>query len=247
MSAAYRGRICEPAAAARSPVSPRLVLLVFVLAVAPPACVLPHELDWEIGWSEPGLQARAAVVEASISKGGCEGEEVVWRQETAVTRGSWDEPPTLAEGRYGFAARVRDAGCVWFAQGCRDVDLPGDSESTLLVVIEPAVTEPECAAEACIAGACACTEGGDCGTACLSGDCECFTGGCAMRCTAGRECSCFGGDCHVQCPADATCECFGGDCIMDCAPGSSCECAGGGCAMACAEGAQCSCVAGGCG
>jgi hypothetical protein len=245
VSTPSRGRIAAPAPGARSPVPTRLALLLSALVLSPGGCV-PHLLDWEIGWSETGLENRFAAVEASILSGGCGGGTVLWIEEVRLSTG-WETPPNLGAGRYGFAARARDAHCVWYAQGCREIDLPASDQAAVLVVLEPAApAEPACAPELCLGGACACVAPGECGSACVSGDCSCSGRDCAMRCTADRACSCPGGGCNVRCEGGATCDCPGGNCVMDCAAGALCSCEGGDCTMACVEGAECSCRGGGC-
>lgn len=247
MSTPSRGRIPAPAPAACSPVSTRLALALCALILPPGGCVLPHLLSWEIGWGEIGLENRAVAIEASILQGGCGGGTVVWMQEVPAASAGFDDPPTLGEGRYGFAARARDASCVWYASGCREIDMPGENQGSLLVVLEALEPpEPACPVDQCIAGGCACSAPGECGSACTSGDCSCLTGGCTMRCAESGDCSCIGGNCTVRCDQNATCSCVGGNCVMDCVAGAECSCEGGNCTFFCTEGAECSCPGGGC-
>lgn len=248
MSTPSRGRIRTTASMARSPVSARLACLIGALTLLPDGCVLPHTLSWEIGWSEAGLEDRAASVEASILKDGCDGGTLVWIQEVSTATARWDDPPRLGEGRYGFVARARDAHCAWFASGCRELEMPADDDGELLVIVEPLTPEQqECPAEQCIGGECSCARPGECGAACTSGDCACADGGCSMACGLGRTCSCVGGGCNVRCETGATCSCRGGHCVMDCAAGARCVCEGGDCTLACEVGADCTCPGDGCG
>lgn len=228
--------------------TPRHTLALLGLVLAPGGCVIPHFLDWEIEWGEAGLEDRSVIVEASILEGGCRSTNVFWAEETDATDPDWDAPPDLDEGRYGFAARARDADCVWYARGCREVDMPGDDDGKLTVVLEALeTTERACPEEECIAGACDCTAAGTCGgEACEGTDCTCAESECHQRCQLGGACTCSGGYCGVRCDAGAMCTCDGGNCVMDCAAGAECTCAGGGCTMLCPLGADCSCSGGSC-
>lgn len=217
---------------------PRFPVVVLALALSAAGC-LPHELDWEIGWSEDGLSERLWTLEASITEGGCAGGTVVWSGTTGRT-GHFDSPPELGEGHFGFGARAGDEQCSWYAQGCVDRKLPaGDNQDDIVVVLSP--LEPPsaaCPADECLAGSC--------GAGCVAGDCSCPAGRCTQRCTEGGDCSCLAGNCTVRCEAGAACSCVGGGCTMDCAAGSECSCVGGSCVMACQEGATCSCLGGHC-
>ena len=224
----------------------RLLILIASLALTPAGCVLPHTLEWEIDWAEPGLADRAVAVEARILEGGCTGGSVVWSGESGRDGLGWETPPDLDAGRYGFAARSRDVHCRWFATGCREVDLPGDNDDRLRVVLATAQAEEACAEDLCIAGQCACTAPGSCGAACVGPDCTCSGGECALWCTDGGDCACAGGGCAMRCDLGAECTCTGGDCVMDCAAGSTCTCVAGDCTMECAASATCTCLAGGC-
>ena len=248
---AARGRSPAPDLGAivrsRPATSPSTLALGATLALLHAGgCVLPHTLEWEIGWAETGLDGRAAVLEASIVAGGCDGADVLWIGEAVATsQASWAEPPTLGEGLYGFRARARDERCRWFAGGCRQLRLPGDNDGTVTVMLAAMAPSAACDEDLCIGGRCACSAPGEC-DACTSGDCSCNASGCAMWCRAEQSCSCVGGDCSLRCDTGSECGCIGGNCVIDCAPGATCECIGGDCRMACAEGASCSCLGGDC-
>lgn len=215
------------------------------LSVVPAGCAMPHTLSWELGWSDTVLEDRAVAVEASILEGGCEGT-VLWTTQIELGHET-EDPPKLGEGRYGFRARARDMSCIWFADGCRDLELPAeDASSDVRVVLAGATELAACAADLCIAGLCACTAPGQCGTACVGADCDCVFGDCALRCTEDGSCSCTGGGCRMRCDEGSVCDCLGGGCVMDCGPETTCECLSGGCVYSCGAGASCTCQGGGC-
>ena len=83
----------------------------------------PQPLGWELEFEEGALLSRAAVVEALILDGGCDGEEI---SSTEIVRGelSMAMSPVLADGRWAFVGRARDASCTLFAEGCTEVELP---------------------------------------------------------------------------------------------------------------------------
>jgi hypothetical protein len=224
-----------------------------------------RDLDWDIRFEPPGLQAATVRLDARIVEGDCGmGGDVLWRA-TLRPRGTVEAPPSLSGGDYCFEALAGDAACEWFATGALDVELPKSDGASLTVVVRASSPTSNCAG-ACMAGTCAgggdadaggvidrtCIDGG-CAQTCAS-DCsaECVGGDCAQRCGAGASCSfdCID-TCTVECLAGSTCaaSCVEG-CTMTCRDGATCnfDCLAGGCTFACEDGAECrtTCLTGDC-
>lgn len=96
----------------------------------------PRALDWQIGFSSPGLDERAAVVEARILAGGCASSDVVYESRFQVGERP-TLPPSLPPGVYGFSARVVDGDCLWYAAGCAEKRLPLDDDGQVRVELDP--------------------------------------------------------------------------------------------------------------
>lgn len=109
--------------------------------------------DWELRFAYGALRERAEVVEVQVIRGGCAGEETVFRAEldASVVRPGSDALPA---GPYGFRARARDADCVWFASGCAEGDVPSRSGLPVLVFLEPVEEDAQCEANQCEDGYC---------------------------------------------------------------------------------------------
>jgi alpha-tubulin suppressor-like RCC1 family protein len=197
-------------------------------------------IGWELDFEDETLRARAFLVEGTILEGGCTGTLVRYTG-LATMSASPPPPPVLTPGRYGFAGRARDSGCTWFADGCVDVDVPADGQSTVVVVLGPDAESAACPPAECVDGLCEmdvfdagpdadastdtavdsivtdvspdapCT--GE-GTPCAGG--TCYGGSCCTGCWDGA--ACLGGD------ANAACGSGGADCIA-----CDCECAAGAC------------------
>jgi hypothetical protein len=110
------------------------LLPLLCAAVAIAACGSdPDPLEWELAFESRALRTRAAVIEARIVKGGCASEEILY-----VTAFAPDElggnPPELAEGTYGLLARAQDAECMWYAQGCTEVELPRGGAKVVVTI-----------------------------------------------------------------------------------------------------------------
>ena len=131
----------------RAPLAAALV--VATLAGCDPGV---HHVDWRIEFNSTELRERAVAVEATITTGGCRSDDVLYQTEIALDE-SAPAPPAMPSGRYGFSARARDASCIWYAGGCRDVVLPehGSSVVVSVVAVSP---EAACSAEVCRSGFC---------------------------------------------------------------------------------------------
>ena len=84
----------------------------------------PTALSWRIELLDGSTLGRAAVVDARILRGGCDGPEiygVALRPRGAMALA----PPVLEPGVWGFAASAHDASCVRFAEVCNAITLPG--------------------------------------------------------------------------------------------------------------------------
>lgn len=124
-------------------------------------CREQRGVRWEVAFADPGLAARAVVVEAEVRRGACgdSGEDaVVWR--ASRERGeAFAEIPVLAEGTHSFIARASDVDCVVFASGCAEVTLPAPDETVVRTLLEATTETPAC--DQCTAGRC---EGVDAGS-----------------------------------------------------------------------------------
>ena len=110
-------------------------------------------LRWNLAVSQSNLD-RAVFINARILGGGCRGSSVFYNEEVPAT-GAFDvRPPVLSSGNYGFDVRLRDADCLWFAQGCTDVSLPRTDGSTVLVNVNAISAIPNCNASECNNGDC---------------------------------------------------------------------------------------------
>jgi hypothetical protein len=89
-------------------------------------------LHWQLQWKTPALANRAAVLEARIAKGGCASTDIAYASRFAPGKQA-GQPPTLASGKYGFAARAQDEQCQWYASGCVEIELPEKHDRTLVV------------------------------------------------------------------------------------------------------------------
>lgn len=133
----------------------RLPLAVLACCASLAACSTdPHGLSWGVRFATPADEARAVLVEARILRGGCDGT-VVYAADleigAAVTAMA---PGELEKGRYGFAARARDASCVWFAEECVEDDLPQEVATPIIVLLAAGPEMAACAPALCVDGRC---------------------------------------------------------------------------------------------
>ncbi|MCC7536515.1 MAG: hypothetical protein IT379_09895 [Deltaproteobacteria bacterium] len=130
-----------------------VALLAVALLSSSCASDEPAAANWSIRLAEPTLADRIHVVEAMLLRGGCAGDEVIYRAEIAAD-GRGPSPGVLPTGRYGLAAHARDLACRTIARGCVDVTLPPVTRSAFEVVLEPVDEAPACEANACRDGRC---------------------------------------------------------------------------------------------
>ncbi len=120
----------------------------------------PRALDWSIVFADEALRADARLVEAEIRQGGCDGE-VVWSATIRPDDLDGMRPPALEPGTWGFAARARDASCVWIAAGCEPAELGADDQpASVRTVLAEATPVAACAPESCRAGECGLADAG---------------------------------------------------------------------------------------
>jgi hypothetical protein len=169
----------------------------------------PAALEWRIELDPPSLVTRAAVVDARILGGGCDGVEVFGR-ELRPGAAMYPEPPPLGAGVWGFAAAAHDATCVRFAYDCVEVTLPGPG-----VVVDHLVPIGEtqvCTPPRCRLGGCRLEDfDGDGLEGCFEGQdpasCDCDDAnrdvhpGADDPCDDGRDQDCDGDDdlCDADC------------------------------------------------
>ncbi|MBW2465359.1 MAG: hypothetical protein JRH11_27175, partial [Deltaproteobacteria bacterium] len=225
---------------------PLLVIVLTALTALGLGCEGdPQPLGWELEFSDSALLDRAVVVEAVIFEGGCGGEEIF---STEILQGedSVAVAPHLADGRWAFGGRARDAGCVTFAEGCAEVTLP--AAGPVVVMLSVRATEvPACPSSRCSAGQCLDVPV-DAGStdACMATETNC-TDGIDDDCNGDIDCddtACVGEAVCAAC-ASVTCGpcevCRGGDCFTvedetSCGTGT---CWGGSCCAGCWDGISC--------
>ena len=109
--------------------------------------------SWELRLA-PEIDAQSVrALEATIRRGGCQGELIYAEQFTFDGANTPPRPPRLNKGRYGLGGAARDAACQTIAQGCVEVTLPASS-SALQVVLQPQSASAVCDAAACSDGQC---------------------------------------------------------------------------------------------
>ena len=124
-------------------------ILVALLALG---CAAPRRASFEITFASPALGERAVRAEVTVLEGSCRG--TVLHRDTFDARGQGASIAPLRPGVYGFRARVIDAACAVYAEGCTQVSLPIPDARVVVVVAERAPSAL-CAAEACAGGSCA--------------------------------------------------------------------------------------------
>lgn len=131
-----------------------------VLVMAFGCSAEPHSLQWEVQFTSSTLQTRAAHTEVAIYRGGCASSVT----EARFALGE-SQAPRLEPGVYGFAARASDSACVWYAEGCTELQVPSERQ-TVRVVLSQAAEEPACAVQQCVSGRCVLSDGGVDATGC---------------------------------------------------------------------------------
>jgi alpha-tubulin suppressor-like RCC1 family protein len=202
----------------------RIVAMVLVWAAG---CEDPQSLAWRFTFESAALKNRAVQIDAEVLAGGCGSSEVVYRG--TIRRGVETTMPSVLEsGTYGFRGRALDAGCVWFAETCREIALPLD-DGAVDLVLAPVAEVAACAPDRCVNGTCGQTgdagvDGSTCGDeVCneLDDDCdmradeafdlvtdEANCGRCGRVCGAGERCNageCTGMPAQVATGGSASC------------------------------------------
>jgi len=152
-----------------------LCVVLTSLALLPSCAPAPAPLEWRIESSDPRLLDRAAVVEARILRGGCDGPEV-FALEIRPGDSMGPVPPPLDPGTWGFSAEARDVRCARFAYHCERVVLPGTS--VVVNQLAPVTEMQVCSAARCESGSCPSEDADmDGSAACVAGEslgsCDC--------------------------------------------------------------------------
>lgn len=195
----------------------RLPACLLACALGAASCGDAPELTWEIEFADPTLADRAVLVEGRILSGGCGGEELY--ASTATRDMGPEMPSSLEPGTYGFAGRARDVDCLWFAEGCVEITLPG--EETVTVSLEGSAETPACPAAECDAGECVgaqdagppevdggADDGGGSGCSPACGECERCDVDTCVPLMDGDPClggSCLSGACCTGCNMGGVC------------------------------------------
>lgn len=117
----------------------------------------PHQTSWSISFVNSELQGRAAVVEAEIVIGGCNGgqDEVVYTALIPMDdTGNVPRPPVLKPGTYGVRAKARSGECVVFAEGCQAVAFPLATPTVAVSLLPAASESAACGNLQCVSGQC---------------------------------------------------------------------------------------------
>jgi len=129
---------------------------VLILGFLGGACT--QSARWTFTFDDPTVAESAAVVEARVLSGACDGPvvhaEIIERGATATM------PVGLAPGRYGLFGEARDEECEVIARGCTPASFPAASGARFEVALitEPTPARPPACA-VCMVGRCG---GGSC-------------------------------------------------------------------------------------
>jgi hypothetical protein len=130
-----------------------------------------RSLRWRVSFEDASLATRAYSLEARILEGGCTGTDI-W--EAAIRIGDATQPvgpPELGSGTFGFEVTARDVGCVRFATGCTEQDLPVDDGAEVLVELIGGSEMTVCSLVLCEDGECVFPDGGI--AECPAGSADC--------------------------------------------------------------------------
>jgi hypothetical protein len=191
----------------RSLAASRAALALASLGIA--CAPAPTSLTWQVQLEDASLLSRAAVVDARILRGGCDGPEIYGA--ALRPRGAMAlAPPALEPGVWGFAASAHDASCVRFADVCDEITLQG--VTSVVSVLARVTEEPACTAARCDDGSCRTEDrDGDGVGVCLAGEplgaCDCDDADRDVRPGAPDPC----GD-----RVDQDCDGFDDECDADC-------------------------------
>ena len=189
-----------------------------------------RDLPWTVQFETDGDRAQATKLEVAVLRGGCAGAEVHRElRDLSPSGAAFGRPPPLEPGTWAFAARARDASCIWFAGGCETRSLPVPDGQVVTVHVSSVEFDPlpACEPSSCIEGRCTGeTADPDAGTAvdagppCSPGFGDCNADardGCETALVTAAHCGTCGSPCA---PAHGTGECGSGTCVVTCDPTS---------------------------
>ena len=182
-------------------------------------------LRWRVEFEDTTAAERAAILEARILEGGCDGTEL-WSADVPLAGPAPAGPPELPRGLFGFAVTVVDSACLRYAEGCAEIDLPRAADDEVVVPVAARTESALCSPMICEDGVCVVPDGGipECpdGAADCNGDpvdgCEVsldsvdHCGACNQRCQLPHATeSCEGGTCAAAGCDDGWADCDGVD------------------------------------
>ena len=118
-----------------------------------------RDLDWSYRFASSEVRARTSLMEARISADACEdihgeGRDIQFLSELPPGGTSATAFPPLPPGRWSFYIQARDESCGRIAEGCVEVDLPGE-EAEIVVTLEAVDPVYGCYGACAGGGACA--------------------------------------------------------------------------------------------
>jgi hypothetical protein len=135
---------------------PRPLALLLLAALTGGCEERARTLEWEVRFATADLATRVVAVDASIRRGGCDGE-LVFQSLVVGERGS-SPRGELGPGSYSFVAAGTSPDCEWVAFGCAQRELPvADGEIVAVTLVETPAGMTFCDDGMCTRGVC---EGG---------------------------------------------------------------------------------------
>jgi hypothetical protein len=125
----------------------RALLAASLVALVSSGCRETRGALWQLEFADPALRARAVRIAARVRRGTC-ADAGAAIYDVELGPGEIAPPlPRLGGGVHAFSADARDAACVVYASGCRDVALPMAPGATITTTLR-AIPEgpPECVA-----------------------------------------------------------------------------------------------------
>jgi len=179
-------------------------------------------LSWQILFREDQVRQETALVRATMTRGSCESEDVIYeavadRNDAAGLR----QPPELGTGTYSFKGVALDASCRVLGDGCVTTELPRPSGTIVTVWIRRLEGARPCLAALCGPDACE-------GTECDEGFADCndnLDDGCEASLESTASC----GDCETRCePPTPVCasDAEGSRCVGSCEDLGLTDCGG---------------------
>ncbi|HEY8428066.1 MAG TPA: hypothetical protein VIL20_06815 [Sandaracinaceae bacterium] len=132
----------------------RLPFSVALLCVFQAGCTELREPAWDVVL-DPALDAEAAVVRASIRRGGCtaDPDDVLYEQQLRPRPDEVEPMPELDDGWYCFEAIAEDERCAVIAEDAQLVDLPLEPDARIVNRLER-LSSPRACDGICTSGGC---------------------------------------------------------------------------------------------